>query len=84
MVCELIDRQAAADDLLKRSKAEQLILAKSLLESVLNDITGMQNTVEMLECLYKRYDTYSSCTIDLCNFKMSWSACLQQERRWDI
>lgn len=81
---DLIDRQAAMGDLLKRSKVERLILAKSLLESVLNDITGMQNAVEMLECLYKRYDSYSSCTIDLCNFRMSWSACLQLERRWDI
>ena len=50
---DLISRQAAMGDLLKRSKVERLILAKSLLESVLNDITGMQNAVEMLECLYK-------------------------------
>lgn len=72
------------DNLLKRSKEERLILAKSLLESVINDITDEHNTVEMLECLYKRYDTYSICTIDLCNFRMNWSTCLQPQRRWDI
>lgn len=72
------------NNLLKRSKEERLILAKSLLESVINDITYAHNTVEILECLYKRDDTYSICTIDLRDFRMSWSACLQPQRRWDI
>lgn len=73
------------DGLLKRSKAERLILAKSLLESVINDITDAHNTtVEILECHYKRDDTYSTCTIDLYNFRVNWSMCLQPQRRCDI
>lgn len=71
-------------DLLKLSQQERLILAKSLLESVINEIRNMQNKVEMLECLYSRYGDYYTCTIDLNNFNMSWSACLQPQKRWDI